>query len=70
MSSENTYPERHRAYRDRLKAKGLRQIVLWVPDTRRPGFTKEMRRQLALVEMDANDRDTLDFIEAAADWSE
>jgi hypothetical protein len=36
--AHNTYPERHRSYRDRLKARGMRQIVLWVPDTRRPGF--------------------------------
>ena len=70
MGSVNAYPERHRAYRDRLKARGMRQVVLWVPDTRRPGFADEMRRQLALVEGSTEDRQTLDFIEAAADWSE
>ena len=70
MGSVNTYPERHRAYRDRLKAQGMRQVVLWVPDTRRPGFADEMRRQLALVEGSTEDRQTLDFIEAAADWSQ
>jgi hypothetical protein len=45
----------------------MRQVVLWVPDTRRPGFADEMRRQLALVEGSTEDRQTLDFIEAAAD---
>ncbi|MFZ0788053.1 MAG: antitoxin MazE family protein, partial [Chromatiaceae bacterium] len=54
-STNSTYPERHRAYRDRLKARGMRQIVLWVPDTRRPGFAEEIRRQLALVEGSAED---------------
>jgi len=49
-------------------ALGLRPVVLWVPDTRRPGFADELRRQLALVEADADDRETLDFIETAADW--
>ncbi len=39
--SNNTYPERHRASRDRPKARGMRQVVRWVPDTRRPGFGAE-----------------------------
>lgn len=69
-STNNNYPERHRAYRDRLKARGMRQIVLWVPDTRRPGFADEIRRQLALVEESPEDRETLSFIEAAGDWSD
>lgn len=66
----NTHPERHRTYRSRLKARGLRQVVLWVPDTRRPGFADELRRQLALVEMGEEDQDSLVFIDAAADWVE
>jgi hypothetical protein len=69
-SANSTYPERHRAYRDRLKARGMRQIVLWVPDTRRPGFAEEIRRQLALVEGSPEDRETLTFIESAGDWSD
>ena len=69
-STNNIYPERHRSYRDRLKARGMRQVVLWVPDTRRPGFVDEIRRQLALVEMSPEDREALSFIEAAGDWSD
>ena len=69
-STNNTYPERHRSYRKRLKARGLRQIVLWVPDTRRPGFADEIRRQLTLVEERPEDREALSFIEAAGDWSD
>ena len=70
MRSTNTHSERRRAYRDRLKARGLRPLVLWVPDTRRPGFAAEIARQLALVEADQDDRETLDLIEAAADWAD
>lgn len=70
MTTPNTHPERHRTYRNRLKARGLRQVVLWVPDTRRPGFAEELRRQLALVETGEEDRDSLAFIDAAADWGE
>ena len=70
MHSTSQDPDKFRRYRERLKAKGLRQIHLWVPDTASPRFQEELRRQLALVEASREDRETLDFIEAAADWSD
>ena len=70
MHSTSQDPDKFRRYRERLKAMGLRQIHLWVPDTASPQFQKELRRQLALVEASTEDRETLDFIEAAADWSD
>jgi len=48
----------------------MKELRLWVPDTKLPGFTKEMKRQLSLVEKTSEDRDTLAFIEHAADWSD
>ncbi|MEN8132598.1 MAG: antitoxin MazE family protein [Pseudomonadota bacterium] len=57
-------------YRERLKAKGLRQIHLWVPDTNRPGFADELRRQVASLKGAPEEQDALDFIEETADWSE
>jgi hypothetical protein len=47
MHSTSQDPDKFRRYRERLKAKGLRQIHLWVPDTASPRFQKELRRQLA-----------------------
>jgi hypothetical protein len=41
--------ERVGAHRDRLRAQGLRPIQIWVPDTRAPGFEKEVRRQCLLA---------------------
>ncbi len=38
-----------REYRTRMKSRGFRQINLWVPDTRSPGFRKECRRQSRLA---------------------
>jgi hypothetical protein len=44
----------------------LRPVVIWVPDTRRPGFVEECRRQSRVVaEADATDRDWSDFVDAA-----
>lgn len=70
MGSTNQNPAKFRQYRERLKARGMRRIQLWVPDTGRPGFQKELRRQLALVEGGSDDQDTLEFIEKSADWDD
>jgi hypothetical protein len=52
--------------RETLRAAGLRPIQIWVPDTRRPGFAEECRRQSRLVAAsDAADPDLDAFMEAA-----
>lgn len=44
-------PSRERVQRRRaaMRAAGLRPVQLWVPDTRRPGFAEECRRQCARI---------------------
>jgi hypothetical protein len=37
--------ERVRKHREELRAKGLRPVTRWVPDTRTPEFIAEYRRQ-------------------------
>ncbi len=52
--------------RDALRAAGLRPVQIWVPDTRRPGFAEECRRQsLAVAAADAADHDLDAFMNAA-----
>jgi hypothetical protein len=52
--------------RQALRAAGLRPLQIWVPDTRKPGFAEECRRQARLVaEADFADRDLQAFLEAA-----
>lgn len=54
--------------RDALRTSGLRPVQIWVPDTRRPGFDEECRRQsLVIAAADAKDTDLLDFLDAALD---
>ncbi|MCU0833672.1 MAG: antitoxin MazE family protein [Chromatiaceae bacterium] len=67
--------ERVKKRRDALRAAGLRPVQIWVPDTRRPGFTEECRRQsLVVARADAADRELLDVLDAAladtAAWPE
>ena len=45
--------ERVQKHRQALRAAGLRPVQIWVPDTRRPGFAEECRRQSLLVAADA-----------------
>lgn len=65
MSSSLT--ERVKRHRAGLRAAGLRPIQIWVPDTRREGFAAECRRQSLLLRDDPQERETLDWLAAAAD---
>lgn len=55
-------------YRRAQEGKGMRLLRVWVPDPRRPEFAKEAERQARLLRGRAEEREALDFIEAAADW--
>ena len=41
--------ERVQKHRNALRKAGLRPVQIWVPDTRRPGFAEECRRQSRIV---------------------
>jgi hypothetical protein len=56
-----------RRYRERMRAKGLRQIQLWVPDTRSPEFAAECRRQSLLVADDPAEQAIMDELEGLQD---
>lgn len=50
-------PDKFRAYRARKRAAGLREVRLWVPDTRSPEFRKEAARQAALLDHSEDERE-------------
>ena len=53
-------------HRDALRMAGLRPVQIWVPDTRRPGFAEQCRRQSRLAAMsDMVDTDMQQFMDAA-----
>ncbi len=63
-----TMRERVQKRRDALRAAGLRPLQIWVPDTRRPGFAEECRRQgMVVAAADAADEDLIGFLDAALD---
>ncbi len=57
---------RVKRHRDALRMAGLRPVQIWVPDTRRPGFAEECRRQSRLAaEADMADRDMQQWMDEA-----
>jgi hypothetical protein len=53
-------------HRDALRMAGLRPVQIWVPDTRRPDFAEECRRQCLLVaQADSADEALQPFMDAA-----
>ena len=52
-------------YRQRKRAQGLRQITLWVPDTRTPEFRESLRREAALLRNHPSTKEGEEFVEAA-----
>ncbi len=59
-----------RAYRERMRARGLRPLQIWVPDTRTAAFRTEAHRQSRAVAQSVLARDDQDFIDAVSDTSE
>ncbi len=57
------------AFRERQRAKGLRLVQLWLPDTRTSAFRDEAQRQSRAVAT-AKDREEQDFIDSISEiWT-
>ena len=62
---------REKKHRDVLRAAGLRPLQIWVPDSRRPGFAQECKRQSRKLWKDPNEKRILNWLAkttAAEDW--
>jgi hypothetical protein len=59
--------EKVRAYRERMRAQGLRPLQIWVPDIRAPGFTEEAHRQSIAVAESANAAADQAFIDSVSE---
>lgn len=55
---------RVRAYRQRLRAQGLRPVQIWVPDVRAPQFVEQAHRQSQAVADTEHAHDDQGFIDA------
>ena len=58
-----------RAYRERMRAAGMRQVQIWVPDTRLAWVRREARRQSLLINANSDEEHVMREIEALmGDW--
>jgi hypothetical protein len=61
--------EKVRGYRERMRARGLRPVQIWVPDTRTDAFRREAHRQSLAVGRSPGEREDQAFIDAVSDRS-
>ncbi len=59
-----------RNYRERMRARGLRPIQIWVPDTRTAAFRDEAHRQSLAVAQSERAREDQSFIDAISDLAD
>lgn len=59
--------DKMRRYRARMRARGLRPIQVWVPDTRGSRFAAEARRQSLAVAHSADENKDQAFIDDISD---
>ncbi|RJF88081.1 DUF3018 family protein [Oleomonas cavernae] len=66
-TSRKTTREKVKAYRERLRAQGLRPVQIWVPDVRSPEFIAEARRQSILAAQSPHAEDDQAFVDSISE---
>ena len=61
---------RSQQYRRRQIGRGLREVRLWVADTRKPEFVTAADREGKTLHGRTDEAEALAFMEAAFDWPE
>ncbi len=59
-----------RDYRERMRARGMRPVQIWVPDTRTDAFRAEAHRQSLAVARSPREREDQAFIDAVSELKE
>jgi hypothetical protein len=64
-----TSREKVRAYRQRMRAKGLRLVQMWLPDTRSPEFAELAHRASVAIANSPSEQDDQAFIDSVQWWT-
>ncbi len=64
MNVHTPKPNKYKAYRERKKAAGLKQVRIWTIDTARPGFQEKLEADIARINAGEVEQETLAFGEA------
>jgi hypothetical protein len=57
-----------RAYRDRLRAQGLRPVTVWVPDLRSPEVRAAIEEECRRIAASPEEQEVMAWIEANMAW--
>ncbi|HEY2183724.1 MAG TPA: antitoxin MazE family protein, partial [Xanthobacteraceae bacterium] len=60
--------EKVKAYRERMRRRGMKLIQIWVPDPESPYFFAEARRQARLIAESPHEKDDQAFIDSISEW--
>jgi hypothetical protein len=63
-----TSRDKVRAYRARLRRRGLRPVQIWVPDVRSRAFAREAHKQSALVASSRFEAEEQHLVDAISEW--
>ena len=63
-------PTRIQRYRAAMRARGMRPVQIWLPDTRTKHFELEARRQCEAANAADSQDDTMDWIESISVFDE
>jgi hypothetical protein len=66
-SKPNTSRERTRAYRERLRAKGLKPVTIWVPDLNDPEVRARIAEGCGRLDQSEDEREVLALIGSLVD---
>jgi antidote-toxin recognition MazE-like antitoxin len=64
----HTSRDKVRAYRKRMRAKGLRLVQMWLPDTRTPEFAAEAHRQSLRANASPFAAEDQAWVDSISDW--
>lgn len=67
---ESTSRYRVRAYRKRMRAKGMRLVQMWLPDTSRPEFKRRAHRDSLAIARSPTEAEDQAFVDAVSDRSD
>ena len=57
-----------RAFRQRMRKRGMKLIQIWVPDPKSPYFAAEARRQARLIAQSPHEKEDQAFIDSLSEW--
>ncbi len=60
--------EKVKAYRERMRRRGMKLIQIWVPDPSSPYFAAQARRESRSITESLQEKDDQAFIDSIADW--